>query len=179
MVKGMLDFSGPLELDKSKECVEEIVEECLMIVADIARERNVKIETRFSNALPRVNLDTVRMKQVLLNLVMNAIQASPEEEVVTVCTSRKRKNIIIDVTDCGCGIPRNKREEIFRPFFTTKQGGNGLGLSVAKKIVEAHKGHITISDNSQRGVTFRLVLPTGRVASQSEGKDCQTTVPVE
>jgi signal transduction histidine kinase len=73
----------------------------------------------------------------------------------------KRKNLFIEVIDCGCGIPAEKREEIFAPFFTTKQGGTGLGLPIAKRIVEAHQGYLEVQNNFEKGVTFKVIISIG------------------
>jgi signal transduction histidine kinase len=81
--------------------------------------------------------------------------------MVTVRASQKNESVIIDVVDCGCGIPLNRREEIFHPFFTSKKDGTGLGLPIVKKIVEAHEGRLEVLDNHKNGVTFRIVLPLG------------------
>jgi signal transduction histidine kinase len=159
MVIKMLDFSRPLELDKSRECVEQVIGECLSILTDLAQERKVRIETRLAKDLPMVEFDIMRMKQVFINLGTNAIQASPEGEVVTVRASQKNESVIIDVVDCGCGIPLNRKKEIFHPFFTTKKEGTGLGLPIVEKIVEAHEGRLEVLDNHKNGVTFRVVLP--------------------
>jgi two-component system, NtrC family, sensor histidine kinase HydH len=114
---------------------------------------------KISPHLPEVFLDPLRLKQVLLNLLLNAIEASPEGESVGLDLYHKRKNIIIDVRDHGCGLPPGKKEEIFSPFFTTKSKGTGLGLPIAKKIVEAHEGMLEVLENPAKGVTFRVIIP--------------------
>jgi len=106
-----------------------------------------------------LTFDCQRMKQVLINLLMNAIEASPEGEIVTVHAYRKGRKLVVDVTDHGSGVPYDRREEMFSPFFTTKKEGTGLGLPIVEKIIEAHHGQIEIVDNSDRGVTFRTVIP--------------------
>src|SRR5208283_5761837 len=82
-------------------------------------------------------------------------QASPEGGIVTVSSYQKESQCIIDVSDHGCGIPLDKRESIFAPFFTTKREGTGLGLPIAKKIVEAHGGHMEVADNLEKGITSK------------------------
>jgi signal transduction histidine kinase len=99
------------------------------------------------------------MKQVLINLLMNAVQASPEGETVTVTVCQKGRYIGIELSDNGCGISFTQSEEIFAPFSTTKKEGTGLGLPIAKKIIEAHKGHLELLDNPEQGATFRILLP--------------------
>lgn len=160
MVKDMLDFSRPLELDRHHEDVNEIVEECIALLRDPARERKVEIRTSLAPGLPPVSFDAMRMKQVIINLVMNAVQASPVGAAVLIGTRCNHSKYMIDVTDSGCGIPQEKREEIFRPFVSNKKDGTGLGLAIVKKIIEAHDGEVQILDNPQpEGVTFRVSLP--------------------
>jgi two-component system sensor histidine kinase HydH len=101
----------------------------------------------------------MRMKQVVINLVINAVQASPEGETVIVRSHYKGQNLAIDIVDQGSGIPSEKREEIFYPFVSTKKEGTGLGLAIVRKIIEAHNGQVRILDNPKRGVTFRVLIP--------------------
>jgi signal transduction histidine kinase len=103
-------------------------------------------------------LDFMRMKQVVINLVANAVQASPEGGEVVVSGHMNDGSLTIDVIDSGCGIPPDKREEIFSPFYSTKKEGTGLGLPIVKKIVEAHRGSIEILDNPEKGLTFRVTV---------------------
>lgn len=162
MVKDMLDFSRPLELQRSLEDVGRIVDECLEVVSDTARRENVRLKSELGSDLMAVYLDRMRIKQALINLIVNAIQASPAGETVTVRCSELKRKLIIEVIDCGCGIPLDRREDIFTPFFTTKKEGTGLGLPIVRKILEAHRGGINILDNQKNGIIFRLVIPTGR-----------------
>jgi len=159
MVKEMLNFARPLQLQKSKESISRIIEDSLAVVKSSARARNVEIINQTASDLPLAGIDTNRFKQVLVNLFMNAIQASPQGEQVTVTGFAQGPHLIIDVSDCGCGIPLDKRAEIFNPFFTTKKEGTGLGLPIAKKIIEAHEGQLQILDNQPTGLTFRITIP--------------------
>jgi len=161
MVRHMLDFSRTLELDRSEADINKIIQESVAVVVKAAQNPKVKLDLHLSNELPMVSVDAMRMEQVLINLVMNAILASPEGETVTVATSRKDGYVRLDVTDCGCGIPHEQKGRIFDPFFTTKKEGTGLGLPIAKKIVEAHEGYLQFLDNPEKGVTFRVLLPIG------------------
>jgi signal transduction histidine kinase len=158
MVKDMLDFARPLELDRSENDINAVVSEVTAVVAVLARERKVNIQAELGQDLPRIALDGMRMKQAIMNLVVNAVQASPEEEVVKVRTHQSQGRLIVEVIDHGCGIPPEKKDEIFLPFVSTKKEGTGLGLAIVKRIVEAHQGRIDIMDNPQKGVTFRVLL---------------------
>ncbi len=160
MVKSMLDFSRPLELECSKGDIGQLVAECLQIVAPMAKEKGIKLCSSLDSGTPAVAyLDFMRMKQVLINLLTNAIQASEEGEDVIIGCDTKGENLLINVIDCGCGISPDKRQEIFSPFYTSKKEGTGLGLAIVKKIIEAHQGHIEISDNPGKGITFRVQIP--------------------
>ncbi len=169
MVKDVLDFSRPLELKLSEEDVLEIIYECLAVVEPLAEKRNIALLSHPGCDNPRVMMDGMRMKQVLINLITNAIEASPEGEEVAISARTEGESLQIEVMDCGCGIPPEKRREIFSPFFTTKKEGAGLGLAIVKKIVEAHKGSIQIVDNPRAGVTFRVLIPSK--SAQDNRKD--------
>jgi signal transduction histidine kinase len=158
MMGEMLDFSRPLELHRSKRDVNQLIHQSIEIVAPIAQKKNIKLQNESPQSLPLVSIDDLRIKQVLINLFMNAVEASPEGEIIRVWSYKKRKNLFIEVMDRGGGILKEKREEIFVPFFTTKQGGTGLGLAIAKKIVEAHQGYLEVRNNAEKGATFRATI---------------------
>jgi signal transduction histidine kinase len=159
MVKNMLDFARPLQLDRSWEDMERVIEESLAVVESAAQEKMVQIQNQASPNLPLIFVDAMRMKQVIINLVINAVQASRESETVIVRSRYRDENLAIDIVDHGSGIPPEKREEIFYPFVSTRKEGTGLGLAIVRKIIEAHKGHVRIFDNPNRGVTFRVLIP--------------------
>jgi signal transduction histidine kinase len=118
----------------------------------------------FSESLPPVLVDREQIKQVFLNLLVNAIEATDENGQITVRTRPYIKSngapyIQIEVTDTGCGIPREYLETIFHPFFTTKHTGSGLGLSISNQIVQEHKGYIDVESQVNKGSTFYVNLP--------------------
>jgi len=159
MIKNMLDFSRPLEVQLSHGDLNEIVEDGISIVNENARKKAVTVEGILSRDLPAVSFDAIRMKQVIVNLAMNAVEASPEGEKVIIRTSNATHELIIDVVDCGSGISLDHRTEVFDPFFTTKKEGTGLGLPIVQKIVAAHGGSLEVLDNSPIGTIFRVILP--------------------
>jgi signal transduction histidine kinase len=161
MVKDMLDFTRHLELERNAYDINQLVRESIAVVEAVSRERKVKIQTELTECLPLVSFDAMRMKQVIINLVMNAVQASLEGESLKVYTHQKQGKLLIDIIDRGCGIPPENRKEVFLPFVSTKKEGTGLGLAIVKKITEAHQGCVEILDNIDKGVTFRVVLPAG------------------
>ncbi|MBW2049386.1 MAG: hypothetical protein JRJ09_12795 [Deltaproteobacteria bacterium] len=159
MIREMLDFSRPLVLNCCQGDLRKTLEECLDIIEHQGEKCKVKVETRFTSHLPVLSFDDSRMKQCIINLLINAIQASPEGEAVIVRTSVKGGLVNVDITDRGKGILPEKEEEIFFPFFTTKTDGTGLGLPIAKKIAEAHGGDLQIKKSDVKGATFRVSLP--------------------
>ncbi len=158
MVEEMLDFSRPLELHLTQGNLKDIVNQSFTIVSDLSQRKKVELHNMCLQDLPLISFDSDRMKQALINLLANAIEASPEKGTVEVYCYKMKRNLIIDIKDEGSGVPKNKREEIFFPFFTTKDGGTGLGLPIAKKIIEAHQGYLEILENSEKGVTFRVTI---------------------
>jgi signal transduction histidine kinase len=153
--------------------VNEIVGEVLKLLGSDAVLRNVVIETDFAVGIQRVRGDPVQLQQVVLNLVVNAMDAMKETEVldrrVTIRTmSTDPSTVLITVADLGPGIPNDKLGRIFQPFFTTKREGLGMGLSIARTIIEAHGGMLWAVNNPDRGASFLCRLPT---AANSERHD--------
>jgi len=141
------------------EDIRKVINQCADLISDLAEQRKVNIENQCPQNLPLVSFDASRIKQALINLLINAIDASPRGETVTVYTYFRQRRLIIEVIDNGSGIAVDKKEEIFLPFFSTKKDGTGLGLPITKKIVEAHQGYLEVLRNRERGVTVRLIIP--------------------
>lgn len=160
MVKEMLDFGKPLQLKPSKIDFNELVLESIKVAQPMAKKNGVKLETELEPSLPSVLLDAPRVKQVILNLITNAVQASPTGENVLVRNRMEDPWVILEVVDYGSGITKEHHESIFHPFFSTKDGGTGLGLGIVKKIVESHGGNISFHPNPEKGVTFTVRFPS-------------------
>ena len=109
------------------------------------------------------------MERVFLNLVSNAIDASPEGDAVLVRTAARGGRVLFEVTDRGAGIPPEQTKQIFVPFFTTKRHGTGLGLAIVLKIVGAHGGEVAVLQSSERGATLRVSLPSLPQAAAGRG----------
>lgn len=160
MVREMLEFSKSVKLVTSSIDVNSLVGELLETLSPTAAEAKIKLVHQRKEGLPLLIGDREKLKRVLLNLITNAIQASPDNEAVIVCTETNKDGILIKVIDHGAGIEEDHKESVFHPFFTTKKSGTGLGLGVAKKITEAHWGRLYFYPNAQEpGVTFVVELP--------------------
>jgi len=160
LVKDMLAFAKPLNLQCQHGKINRLLEEIVMLAEEKAtRQHSVTIVTELQEDIPGTLYDQHRLQQALLNLVNNALEASPPGEKIVVRGRCDGSNIIIEVIDRGEGIPKERQEEIFTPFVTTKKEGTGLGLPIVKKVIESHKGSIVINNNSEKGVTFRITIP--------------------
>ena len=163
---------SPLDLNG---CVQEV----LRLTAYDARRRGVSIEKRLDRGLPLVVADRTHVQQVVLNLIVNAMDAMRDTEstsrLLTVHTSaRKESEAEVAVSDCGHGIPPSDLENVFESFFTTKRDGMGLGLRIARSIVESHNGRIWAENNAEGGATFRFTL---KLASPIDAADASVAAP--
>lgn len=159
MVKEMLDFGRPLELELTKANLNEVVQEAIQVAHPMARKAGVRLEADLEPSLPSLLIDIPKIKQVLLNLVANAVQVSAAGEQVLVKTNQIGNNVFLEVIDCGCGIEQDVAESIFIPFFSTRKEGTGLGLAIVRKIVEAHGGKVSFDGNREKGTAFIVRLP--------------------
>ncbi len=159
LLREMLDYSRPVELDLAPQPLVLLVEECLAMLDHLAEQKQVRLETVNQPGLAVPRLDAGRVKQVVLNLVQNAIQASERATVVRVGITQKGPWMILEVSDHGSGIRREDQPRVFFPFFTTKRQGTGLGLAISRKIAEAHGGRLEFDSQPGQGSRFRLVLP--------------------
>jgi len=114
-------------------------------------------------------VDPVAVKQVLLNLLINAQQAQQGGGELMIRTTGRSGRAIIQVSDTGEGIPPERLDDIFRPFYSSRMGGSGLGLATARKIIEAHKGSITVHSEPGKGTSFTIELPLSEVEQDAEG----------
>jgi two-component system sensor histidine kinase HydH len=159
LVKNMLEFGRPLEIQAEKTSLNELVLASVEVAQGMAKKSGVELKADLDPSLCPIALDRSRVKQLLLNLMANGVQASPPGEQVLVRTYAMNASAVLDVTDHGCGIPEEHRKSIFHPFVSNKEGGTGLGLAISKKIVEAHGGEISFRSNGEKGVTFTVRFP--------------------
>lgn len=144
--------------------INDIIADMMVLVRDEARRRNVQIHILLEQSLPQVRVDRVQIQQVILNLVVNAMDAvnesvSEDKRIFLMSRKNRHDELVIRVEDCGVGLPAELRGKMFEPFFTTKPHGIGVGLSITRSIVEAHKGEITAAPRSQGGTIVEFTLP--------------------
>jgi signal transduction histidine kinase len=141
--------------------VNDLVGEMLVLLRSEADRHSVAMRTEPAAGLPSVSADRVLLQQVLMNLMLNGMEAMSERGgELKISTRREGGEVMVSVSDTGVGIPANKIEEIFNAFVTTKAGGTGMGLAISGTIIESHSGRLWATGNSGRGATFHFTLPT-------------------
>jgi signal transduction histidine kinase len=155
----LLDFARPREPRFRRLDVAASVEDAVRLARSSLATSNVRIETALTGNLPAVECDEEQIKQVLLNLLMNAVQAMPDGGRVDVSASQEGGHVALIVADDGPGIPEEMRARIFDPFFTTREAGTGLGLAVVQQIVTQHGGQIDVEQNGAQGARFVVRIP--------------------
>jgi signal transduction histidine kinase len=171
LIQEILDYARYMEPKLTEEDLNDIVSSCLYFIEVKADSRGIKIEKELASELPRVMLDRQQIKQVLLNLLLNAMDAMGERGgLLRVKTDKLMKSdgqnwVQIHIEDTGHGISAANLDHIFDPFFTTKHTsgeneGTGLGLTIAHQIVQEHRGEIQVQSTEGVGTTFRIDLPS-------------------
>ncbi len=168
IVTDLLQTARPHPPNMRRSDLNITVEHAVMLGRQQALSKPVEITLRKDPRLPEVEHDSDQIHQVLLNLLLNALQAIEGEGKVTVTLKRDPSFALIDVADTGRGIAPEHLPNIFRPFYTTKGEGTGLGLSLARRSVEAHHGTIDVRSSPGRGTTFTVRLPLQQPATQDE-----------
>ena len=137
----------------------DVVRDTIDLLRPEIENRGITIREKLSRSLPVALLDPAQIKQTLVNLIKNAIQAMTKDGVLTVQTSTASDGVVVSVADTGGGIPQEQINRIFEPFYTTKKKGSGLGLMIVQRIVREHNGRIDLESHVGRGTVFRLWLP--------------------
>ena len=173
MVKRMMDLTRPLDLKLKSTNIHKVLEEILMLEKDTITRKNGRFEQIYDPSLPPIEADEDQLKQVFLNLIKNAIEASRKGgkiEIITRVGSGyavktafspfPQQHIVIEIIDSGIGMDEETQKKLFTPFHTTKQKGSGLGLPISLKIVEDHHGKIKVTSEKDLGTTVQVFLPT-------------------
>jgi two-component system, NtrC family, sensor histidine kinase HydH len=160
LITRFLQFARPLEIRPERANLEQTIDRAIAMVEREAP--GIAIYRNFAPEVPPFPFDAELMERVLYNLILNAVQASPEGGAVTVKTRAAEGTAEIAVIDRGAGIDPKHLETIFNPFFTTKPQGVGLGLAIVSKIVDEHGGKIVVESEPAKGSVFRVLLPMNR-----------------
>jgi signal transduction histidine kinase len=143
--------------------VNEVIEEITVLLRGEATRYSISVRTERATDLPRVMGDRVQLQQVMMNLMMNSIDAMKEvggtRELTVKSQQAENEQVLVSVSDTGVGLPPGQEDQIFNAFFTTKPHGTGMGLRICRSIVESHGGRLWAASNSPRGASFCLTLP--------------------
>lgn len=159
LVEQFLDFARPKRPAITPQKLQEIMEETLLLVRTEARRRGIRIAKAWTGDLPVVWVDGTQIKQVFLNILLNAMQAMPSGGGIEVRMHANGECITTEIHDHGEGMPAAVKAQLFTPFFTTKPKGVGLGLSISQRIIEGHRGAIRVTSQPGVGTTVRIELP--------------------
>src|SRR5690606_36231269 len=159
-LRELVDFSRPATNQTALCDVHEALDAALSIAKYYKRKKGKQIDTRYAERLPRVLVVRDQLVQVFLNLILNALDATEEGGTIEITTQQKGNWLLISVSDSGHGIPGPHQSGLFRPYFTTKETGTGLGLFVCRRVIEQScGGRIELTDSSPGGTTFTVSLP--------------------
>ncbi len=178
IVRDFLDLARPRDPQRAPMSVSDLLREVREFLSPSLHKQGLKLKWE-TNADAQVSADRQQLKQVLINLIQNAADSMGDSGTVTLRTSRDRRELegqatdalVIEVEDTGPGIPEQIHDKLFDPFFSTKDGGTGLGLPIAKKILVQHGGDLEFVPDSPAGATFRIILPLGQTAAHRHAEN--------
>lgn len=159
ILRDILGFVRQVRLSRTDVDINELLKETVSLVEDEAADREILIETDFSD-VPEILVDPDRIKESLLNIVKNAIQAVLTQGTISVKTFTWGNDVVVEIRDTGPGIDNKDMPFIFDPFYTTKPSGTGLGLAITRRIIEEHGGRIEVESHPGEGTTITIYLPT-------------------
>jgi signal transduction histidine kinase len=167
LLRGLLNFAKPPVPHFAPAKINHIIDICIMFSVRtpshpaFSGTKEVSVVKNFDDNIPIIMADQLQLQQVLLNLLLNAIDAMPQGGTLTINTAcdDDMSSIKIEISDSGQGISDKDMNKIFQPFFTTKSRGTGMGLAITRRIIEEHGGSISVSSEYGRGTTFTIVLP--------------------
>jgi len=161
IVQEFLSFARPKPPEYELADVNAVIESVLTLTAQESAKAGITVRKQLDPALGRQRLDAELLKQALLNLILNAIQAMTAGGTLTVASGLADGMIELKISDTGCGIAEEHSKKLFSPFFTTKKNGTGLGLAITFRIIENHHGTIDAKSEAGKGTTFTIRIPAG------------------
>jgi signal transduction histidine kinase len=178
VVQTLVDFTRPVELRLAEMDLRRLVDEVVMLASPDAERHNVHIERESSSEPLPVRMDSDLVKQALLNIVINGVQAMPEGGTLHVTTRREGDGAVAIVRDEGPGIPAEIRDKIYNLYFTTKKGGSGIGLPMSYRVVQLHNGSLEFDSMDGNGATFYLRFPIAESSAPAEHPRIAAADPV-
>ncbi len=175
VVKRFLDFTRPVEMHMEDISLAEVLSSVIELARPQIERANVTVKMKLATDLPATRGDRELLRQAVLNLVLNAVEAMKDGGQLVIQLEKAGDNAVIRVGDTGKGIPLEQRARVFQLFFTTRKGGSGLGLATAFRIVQLHNGSIDFHSEVGRGTEFRIELPLARNLSSPTGHPPQAS----
>ncbi len=172
MATEFLSYSNVTQLKTSPIDIRILLNQVVRFIGYQAKEQNVTLKKEFSHSVPEIAVNHKQMKQVFINIILNALQAMPDGGELMIYTGmdkKRKKSLKVSFTDTGVGISGEIRKHIFDPFYTTRKGGSGLGLSFVDKVIKDHEGEVLIESEEEKGTTVTLLLPLLSRAFESQG----------
>ncbi len=170
LVNDLLDFTRPQPQPKQLVDLNLIAQEALTLLAQEADLRKIAVESQMKGKGMKIEGHSLKLRQAILNLLLNAVQAMPQGGKVVIKTFRRGERASISISDTGCGIPPQFKDQIFKPFFSKREGGTGLGLALVRRIVSAHQGEISLRSKVGKGTTVSLYFPLPSSSEKSPTK---------
>lgn len=158
-IKGRLDLIRPLELNLQNASLNDILIELISLMEANMSHHNIELEKSLEALIPSLKLDIDRIKQAFMNVILNSIQAMPNGGKLKISSGMESDAVSVEITDTGIGMSKETLDHLFTPFYTTKEGGTGLGLLNAKRAIEQHGGSIGVSSEAGVGTKVIVRLP--------------------
>lgn len=168
IISNILEHARLSEPQFKRSSLKRVVEEAILTVAQQGRFNNIKITKQIPSQLPTINLDSMQIRQVFMNLFNNSAEAMLGGGDLKVKIILDEDSVIIKVSDSGSGIDKDHLDKLFEPFFTTKVKGTGLGLAITKEIIENHNGQISVQSKVDKGTIFTIRLPAVKPKTKKE-----------
>ncbi len=170
VVQDFLDFARPGRGGEDAVDLNRVIDEVLTLSGRMLEKEGISIRFQAGD-IPPCSGRAEQLKQALLNLVINAMQAMPQGGSLTITTAASAEELVVTLSDTGVGIAPEKLEKIFDPFYTSRQEGTGLGLAITARIIRGHRGRIEVDSEPGRGTTFRILLPGQKKRDGDERND--------
>jgi signal transduction histidine kinase len=158
LISALLNYSSPVRADFRESDLNAVVHDSVLLMRRQCERQQVRLDVE-AGTIPVFRLDPEKIKQALLNIVRNAMEAMPEGGTIGIATMEREGCAVIVISDSGPGISDDDLPLIFEPFFTRKGAGTGLGLSITQRIVEEHHGRIIVESIQEQGTRFTIELP--------------------
>jgi len=167
VVQILVDFTRPRDLHLEETDLRLMIDEVALLAAPDAEQHGVKLACELPQSPVPVKVDVDLMKQAILNVVVNGVQAMPNGGILTIAARRDDETVVLEVKDQGTGIPADLRDKVFELYFTTKKSGTGVGLALTYQVLQWHYGSVDFESAEGKGTSFRLRLPLAETRSPS------------